>query len=94
MVFTTNNTTFTKQTEFNAVTVFAEQNNVKVSSLHKNIVSVEVFDIYTANSSGVLVGKKDKIQVKETEVSVPNTIFMNVKIVLEDGTIINKKIRK
>lgn len=94
LVFTTNPITFTKQVDTNEVIVFIDQNTVKIISSKKNITSVEVFDIYTANTSGMLIGKSGKVNEKEVTIPVGEVLFINVKIRLEDGTLITKKIRK
>lgn len=95
LVFTTNSTILTKEATESDVRVFAQNGMIKVASKGKKIVNVEVFDIYTANTSGVSIAKKEKIHALETELYISNLYrLLSVKVQLEDGSIITKKIMK
>jgi hypothetical protein len=95
--FTNDLTTVNSRTKNmeNEVLLQIKNDTVFVQSLNKKIANVQVFDIYTPNTSGLLLNKAQNVNAKEVTVPVKtNFALLNVKIVLEDGTIINKKVRK
>lgn len=95
--FTNNSSTFInrKAKEHAEVTLYVENDAVIVLSLNKKIKTVEVFDIYSPSTSGLLLAKTENSNVNEARLAVKsNFILLNVKIILEDGTIINKKVRR
>ena len=64
-----------------------------MSSFGKNIQAVYVADIYTPNTSGLVVAQKEKVNAKTETLVVDNKFrLLNVKVVLEDGTEVSKKI--
>lgn len=66
-----------------------------VISSDKLLKKVEVFDIYSANTSGIKIAETKELSSKELLLPIePNFKLLTVRIQLEDGTIINKKIMK
>ncbi len=82
------------QNEANNVLVFVKDNKLNVISINdKKISSVEVVDIYTPSTSGLFIAKSENINNKKFEQFVDSKFkLLAVKIVLEDGSIINKKL--
>lgn len=78
----------------NKIVVFAKDGIVNVSSLtEKRIAAVYVFDIYTPSTSGIEIAKNENINNKLYSFKTDGSYkILNIKILLEDGTIINKKI--
>ena len=67
---------------------------LKVVSEKNNISSIQVFDIYTMNTNAL---KHNSININQKEFSLPlneDTKLYSIRITLEDGTIINKKVAK
>ena len=91
--FTNTISNFSSKIIDNQVLVKVVNNEVMVQSFDKKIQSVYVSDIYTPASSGVVVGKNEKINAKEVSINVLDKYrLLNVKVVLEDGSIVSKKI--
>ena len=82
------------QNDANNVLVFVKDNKLNVISINdKKISSVEVVDIYTPSTSGIFIAKSENINNKKFEQFVDSKFkLLAVKIVLEDGSIINKKL--
>ncbi len=95
--FTNNITTFTTKSSGleNGILLKVSNDTLFVSSSNKKIKSVHVFDIYTPNTSNSVLNKLENKNTNQVILPLQaNTILFNVRIVLEDGTIINKKIKK
>lgn len=93
LCFTNNSSNLAKQITDNQVEVLFVTDKVTVKSVNKNIQAVYVSDIYTPNSSGLIIAKNERVHNKETSLVVQDKYkLLNVKIVLEDGSVISKKI--
>ncbi len=78
----------------NKIVVFAKDGIVNVSSLtEKRIAAVYVFDLYTPSTSGIEIAKNENINNKLYSFKTDGSYkILNIQVLLEDGTIINKKI--
>ena len=96
LCFAQNNPNLAKQIlENEDIKVFVANDTLKVVSVQHKIKSVEVYDIYSSNNSGLVVNKRNDVNDNETSLPLrPEVQFINVRIILENGTIINKKIKK
>ncbi|HSD13145.1 MAG TPA: hypothetical protein VLB74_00710 [Flavobacterium sp.] len=93
LLFANNSTILAKQNTDNQIDIYSLNGKVQILSKTSNIREVYVSDIYTPNSSGILVAKQEKISSKTATVEVPEQFkLINVKVVLEDGSIHNKKL--
>ena len=95
--FTNSLSNFTYKSEKidNDILLKTENNDLSVISKNKKIQSIQVFDIYTPNTSGMLLINKENINAKQVILPLQsNSLLLNVRVILEDGTIINKKIAK
>jgi hypothetical protein len=95
--FTNNIITFTNKSNHleNEIILKVNDDTLFVSSSNKKIQSVQVFDIYTPNTSNLLLNKVENKNTNQVILSLQaNTVLLNVRIILEDGTVINKKIKK
>lgn len=95
LCFSQNNSNLARNSVENNLVVSIENDTLHVISKEKLIKKVEVFDIYTANTSGVKIVEIKDVNAKESLLPIaPKFKLLTVKIQLEDGTIINKKIMK
>lgn len=93
LCFTNNNSNLAKHFEANQVDVISKNDKVVVKSIGKNIQAVYVFDIYTPNGNGMEVAKNEGLHDTEHSIIVSEKYkLLNVKIILEDGSVISKKI--
>jgi hypothetical protein len=78
----------------NKVIVFAKDGIVTVNSLtDKRISAVYVADLYTPSIGGVEIGKYENINHKMYQFRADSKYkILNIKVVLEDGTVVNKKV--
>ena len=82
-------------TDNNKVIIFAKDGIVTVNSLtDKKIQSVYVSDIYTPSIGGIEIAKSENINNKQYRFTVDKERYklLNITVVLEDGTIVNKKV--
>lgn len=93
--FTQNNCNLARNFVENNLVVSIENDTLHIISKEKLIKKVEVFDIYSTNTSGAKIAEIKDINAKETLLVIaPKFKILTVKILFEDGTIINKKIMK
>lgn len=87
-------TTDISQSASNNILVFIKDNVLNVVSLNnKKIAAVYIADIYTPSTSGIFISKAENINNKNFQQTIDSKYkLLNVKVVLEDGSIINKKI--
>ena len=76
------------------VVIFSNDGKVIVNSLtDKRIQSVYVSDLYTPSVGGIEIAKTENINNKMFSFGVDSKYkLLNIKVVLEDGTIVNKKV--
>jgi hypothetical protein len=95
LVFTQNNTNLAKTKMTDDLIISLLNDTLVVKSKNKLIANVQVFDIYTPNTSGFKVIEQTKVNAKEILVPVASQFrILNVIVELEDGTVIRKKIMK
>lgn len=95
LVFSQNNSTLAQRNTIENLTISVLNDTLTITSANKKITKVQVFDIYTPNTSGLKIAERTKVNTKEVVIPVANQFkILNVIIELEDGTIIRKKIMK
>jgi len=95
LVFSQNNVTLAQRNMIDNLTISVLNDTLTITSANKKITKVQVFDIYTPNTSGLKIAERTKVYTKEVVIPVANQFkILNVIIELEDGTIIRKKIMK
>ena len=95
LVFTQNNSNFNKTKTADGLIVKTLNDTLSIKSSNKLIANVQVFDIYSSNSSGLRVAERTKVNANEVLVPVASQFkILNIIVELEDGTIIRKKIMK
>ena len=80
--------------EQNKVVIFAKDGLVTINSLTDKIIkSVYISDLYTPSVGGVEIAKNENINNKMFSFRVDSKYkILNIRVLLEDGTVINKKI--
>lgn len=95
LLFSNNVSVSKHKKEESLVKVWISNDKVlKVVSEKNNISSIQVFDIYSMNTDAL---KHNSININQKEFSLPlneDTKLYSIRITLEDGTIINKKVAK
>ena len=77
----------------NNVLVKSNADEIQITSASSLIEAVYVIDLYTPNTSNYILAEKQAINRNEVSLKVTeNFKLLQIKIVLQDGTIINKKI--
>jgi len=79
----------------NDVAIIANKEGVSINSLNKNIKLVSIIDIYTPAISGLEIDKSENINSKQITICIDEKYkLLFVKVILEDGTVVTKKIMR
>lgn len=79
----------------NDVAIIANKEGVSINSSNKNIKSVSIIDIYTPAISGLEIANLENINSRTSTICIDEKYkFLFVKIILEDNTVITKKIMR
>jgi hypothetical protein len=80
--------------DLNKIIIFSKDGLVTVNSLTEKLIqAVYVSDLYTPNVGGIEIAKNENINNKMFSFKVDSKYkILNIKVLLNDGTVVNKKI--
>lgn len=91
--FTANNKNSFENNVTARVQIKTIDNKIEVKSLGAKIEAVYVIDLYTPNTSNYIISEQKNINNFESSIAVDKQYkLLNIKVLLQDGSVINKKI--
>jgi hypothetical protein len=79
----------------NDIAIIANKEGVGINSSNKNIKSVSIIDIYTPAISGLEIANLESINSRTSTICIDEKYkLLFVKVTLEDGTVVTKKIMR